>query len=223
MRPEHEKEDDYWLFVKSTQRRQYPGFVNQLSKQSGLMAEEGQAAVIEFQLGAKPSIINLPTSRALRHYFERTPRPNIAIRRDFILEGLPRKFIQVLGSTLRIPPSFFATHWASHGKYRGSLLNRTPRYYISKNRFLLSFPKLHQAEIKAHDGDDVDPIYHMDSSAHRPLSRVSVFGDLDGPLSSFEQLSYWCTSEGDNWDGKYTPILWLITPPLIPVSSGVSS
>ncbi|KAH7013166.1 hypothetical protein EDB80DRAFT_774496 [Ilyonectria destructans] len=206
---DHEKEKNYWTLVESTQRRQYPEFVDQLSNQVGPLAEEGQVAVIEFQGEDKPSIQKFTASRNLRRYLEKDAPSSTALRRVFVLEGLPRKFVQVLGSNLRVPPSFFATHWASHGRYRGSVLNRTPRYFESQRRFLLSFQKLHQVEIKGLHGDEVDPIYHMDSSVRRPLSRVSVFGDLDGPFSSFEQLSYWCTCKGDSWD-----VVFLVDPPL---------
>lgn len=180
--------------------------------------------MIEFQGEDKPSIQKFTASRNLRRCLEKDAPSGTALRRVFVLEGLPRKFVQVLGSNLRVPPSFFATHWAGHGRYRGSVLNRTPRYFEPRQRFLLSFPKLHQVEIKGLHEDEVDPIYHMDSSVRRPLSRVSVFGDLDGPFSSFEQLSYWCTCKGDSWGGKYTPALFnsshsLLTSTISSVSS----
>src|SRR5256885_756616 len=112
MAPDLQQEKDYWSLIESTQRLYYPGFVDQLSGQEGPLGEEGRAAVIEFQDGAKPSARRLQTSRDLRRYLEKPSPTGAVIGRAFILEGLPRRFVQILGSKLRVSPSFFAAHWA---------------------------------------------------------------------------------------------------------------
>lgn len=200
------EEGHYWSLLESTQQ-QYPEFVKHLSGQEGSTGEEGQAAVIEFQDSARPSVRKLATSRALRRCLNE-PHPTGAVRRRaYVIEGLPRNFIQVLGAKLKVPPAFFASHWAGLGSFIGNLLNRTPRHYDSQNRFILTFPKLHRARIKPLDGDYLYPFYYMESSFHRHLSRMTVFGDLDGPLTSFEQLSFWSTCNGESWDGKLPHLL----------------
>ncbi|KAB8273760.1 hypothetical protein BDV30DRAFT_238285 [Aspergillus minisclerotigenes] len=207
--PNPSEESQYWSLLESTQQQHYPEFVKDLSSQEGPMGEEGQAAVIKFQDNARPSVRKLPTSRMLRHCLEEVHPADAVHRRVFVLEGLPRNFLVVLGARLRVPPNFFASHWAGPGRLMGSLLNRTPRHYDSQNRFILTFPRLHRARIKALEGDDKYPLYFMETNIHRPLSRITVFGDSDGPLSSFEQLSFWGKSYGESWD-----VILLVDPPL---------
>jgi hypothetical protein len=59
--------------------------------------EEGQAAVIEFWDNAKPSVRNLATSRELTRCLDESHPTDVVRRRVFVLEGLPKNFIQVLG------------------------------------------------------------------------------------------------------------------------------
>jgi hypothetical protein len=206
-----EEENEYWKLLESTQRRWYPGFVNHISGQIGPKQEEGEAAVITFEDETIPSVQPFETSKALRSYLTKHPRTRPTdspiLRRAFVLEGLPRNFVQVLGSRLRVPPSFFASHWAGLGNFSGRLLNRTPRHYDNRNRFTLTLPKLHQAKIQGKESDNDDPIYYMESSIDRELSRITLFGDFDGPLLSFERVSFWSVCEGQSWDGKSLHLL----------------
>jgi hypothetical protein len=207
MPSEPQEEKDYWSLLESSQRPFYPDFVNRLSTQDGGMAEEGRVAVIEFRDGTGSSIKHFPASRKLRRYLDGGPGGAVH-RRVFVLEGLPRNVVQVLGAKLRVPPSFFAAHWLNPGAYVGNLLNRTPRHHDHRHRCILSFRRLHHTLIEAADGDEDgatgNEIYHMDSSARRPLSRLTVFGDFDGPLASLEQVSIWSSKgEGNRWDGKH--------------------
>ncbi|CAI6087308.1 unnamed protein product [Clonostachys chloroleuca] len=215
-------EAEYWSRLESTQRQWSPGFVRQLSNQVGAEQDEGRAAVIMFQDGAKPSTRVFTKSRDLRRYFTNSPAPASSdapvCRRVFVLEGLPRRFIQLLGSRLLVPPSFFAAHWAHPGKFVGSLLNHTPRHYDNRSRFTLSFPKLHCAKIQGKPGDDVDPVYFMRSSINRQLTRITLFGEFGDHLWSAEKVSFWSAREGESWDGKSDPFfvasLLLVDPPL---------
>ncbi|KAH8710026.1 hypothetical protein GQ44DRAFT_776862 [Phaeosphaeriaceae sp. PMI808] len=184
------EEGDYWSLLESTQQQQYPEFVKHLSKQNYLGEKKEK----------RPHL-----RRCLNE-----PHPTGAVRRRvFVLEELPRNHIQILGAKLKAPPDFFASHWACLESIIGNLLNRTPRHYDSQNRFILTFPRLHRARIKALDGDYPHPYYRMETSIHRLLSRMTVFGDLDGPLTSFEQLSFWSTCNGESWDA-----ILLVDPPL---------
>lgn len=200
---EPQQEKNYFSLLESSQRLQYPGFVDYLCSQCGPTAEAGRAAVIEFQDGAKPLVKRINTSRALRRYLAQTPPNGAVLRRAFVLEGLPKDFLLVLGSNLRVPPSFFATHWAGPGTYMGNLVGRTPRHYDNKDRFILSFQRVHRARIKEMESDELTRIYHEVSDLDRPISHITLFGDFEGPLSSFEQFSFWSTREGQAWDGKY--------------------
>jgi hypothetical protein len=191
--------------LESTQQQQHPDFVKHLIGQEGPMREEGKAAIITFEDNAKPLVRKLRNSEVLGRYLNEPQPEGTICRRLFVLEGLPRNHLQVLGAKLKAPPSFFASHWAGLGNFMGYLLNRTPRHYDSQNRFLLIFPKFHQARIKALEGDDSYPFYFTDSSVPRPLSKLTIFGDLDGPLSSFEHISFWSRGNGESWDSKDHP------------------
>lgn len=200
-------EDHYWSLLEFTQRSQYPKFVTFLSEQRLAQQEEGRAAVISFRDGFKPSVNRLPTSDHLRQSLDNAFDPNTVVRRLFILEGLPRKSILILGSRLRVPPSFFSAHWVDPGSFVGNLVNRSPRYHNNPYQFQLSFTKLHRAIIKAKPDDGSEPPYWINSSVPRRLSRRTIFGGLDGPLASFEQVSFWATPPSDScnkqsWDGE---------------------
>lgn len=199
-------ETEYWSLLESTQRQWYPGFVRQLSSQVGARRDQGRAAVITFQDGSKPSARTFETSKALHRYFTKSPAPTSpgapALRQMFVLEGLPRNFVEVLGSRLRIPPSLFAAHWAPLSSFVGSLLNQTPRHYDHRNRFILTLPKMHQVKIQGKESDDADPVYFMQSSINRQLTRTTLFGDFEDPVWSSEKVSFWSTSQGQSWDGK---------------------
>jgi hypothetical protein len=130
------------------------------------MAEEGQLAVIEFKGSAAPSVQRLESSRGLRRYLDQST--DDIHQRVFVLEGLPRNFIQILGAKLKVPPDFFASHWSC--PVAGYLLNRTPRHYDIKNRFVLAFPRLHRARIRALVGDYQSPFYFTETSVYRLLS-----------------------------------------------------
>ncbi|KAI0973011.1 hypothetical protein F4678DRAFT_471380 [Xylaria arbuscula] len=189
-----EQEDEYWSYLVSTQIQIYPGFIKQVSSQVEAGQDEGQVAVIKFQDIARPQYQVYSNPEDLRRYFDTSPRPRSpdapVSRRLFVLEGLPKSFIQLLGSRLGVPPSFFAVHYQNTGKLVGNLLNRTLRDYESQGRFTLTFPRLHSAMIDDEANDTV-PLYFMQSSITRQLHRKNLFGDVKGPLWSFEQVSFW--------------------------------
>ncbi|KAK3297934.1 uncharacterized protein B0H64DRAFT_393421 [Chaetomium fimeti] len=210
----HDDEAEYWSRLESTQRQWYPGFVKQVSSQLGAEQDEGQVAVITFQDGVKPHVRVFTKSKDLRRYLDSNSpppsSPNVPeCRRMFVLEGLPKKFIQLLGSRLRVPPSFFAAHWVQPGKFVASLLNQTLRSYDNQTRFTLASPKLHRAKIQGEPGDDADPVYFMQSSITRQLGRDSLFGEFEGPLWSYEIVSFWSACDRGSWDA-----LLLVDPPL---------
>lgn len=189
--------------LESSQRGQYPDFISNLSTQTGSFREEGRAAVVEFSDGAKPKVYRVQTSRVLRRYFDEPSGSNPIMRRLFILEGLPRNFIQVLGARLRVPPVFFSAHWAEPGGFLGYLVNRTPRHCDHRNQFSLSFIKMHWVGIRSFPEDSPHPSYEMESSTRRRLNLSTIFGDLSELPTSWEQVSFWCVSNGDSWDGTF--------------------
>lgn len=152
-------EECYWSLLETTQRLQYPNFVDYLSKQPASQQEEGRAAVVKFRDRAGPSVKELSTSRQLRNCLDKSLEPNAVTRRLFILEGLPRNFILLLGSRLRVPPSVFSAHWANSQSFEGILINRSPRHYDNPHQFRLSFSKLHRARIETGPDNVSEPVY----------------------------------------------------------------
>ncbi|KAF4461192.1 hypothetical protein FALBO_12018 [Fusarium albosuccineum] len=198
-------EDQYWLRLYSTQRQWHPGVVSQLSSQDGVKGHEGRVALIKFQNDAKPSVEVFTNLEKLRRHFTDPVSPHApTCSRMFVLEGLPRNFIHLLGSRLKVPPSFFAEHWVKPGEFVGSLLNHTPRYYNNHSRFTLAFPKLHWAQIKQKPGERKDPTYLAESSIYTELNYITLFGECKDPLWSFENMSFWRAGKDadERWDGK---------------------
>ncbi|KAJ5692135.1 hypothetical protein N7462_001558 [Penicillium macrosclerotiorum] len=208
--PDLLEEETYWSLLNSTLKENYPGFLSHLSDQEGSFAEEGQLAVLEFkdaQVATAPVVRTLETSRALKRYLNQPP--NDVKQRAFILEGLPRNFIQILGEDLKVPPDFFAAHWSC--PIVGSLLNRTPRHYDVKNRFILRFPRLHRARIQARIGDEKSPFYSIEADGNRLLSRKTIFGDMNGPLESPEHLSFWSTEGATPRNSEVTLFFYAVS------------
>jgi len=160
-------------------------------------------AVVEVQDESAPAVREFMSSRALIRYLDKKSSaagPTALRRRIFVLEGLPRNFIEALGSRLRIPPAFFASHWMT-GRQEGALLNRMPRYCELRNEYTLKIPRMQLAQIRSLSDDKLEPIYRMDTPTRRPLSRITLFGEFDGPLSNLERVSFWVGSQGQSWDG----------------------
>ncbi|KAI0530056.1 hypothetical protein GGR58DRAFT_268163 [Xylaria digitata] len=208
-----EHEAEYWSHLESTQRQWYPDFIRLLSDQIGAEQDKRQVAVITFQDRARPLTQVFSKSKDLRRYFDRAPispppcEPEC--RRLFVLEGLPKKFIQLLGSRLQVPPSFFAAHCPRTGKFVGSLLNQSLRNQNSQSRFTLIFPRLHWAKIQEETSNDVYPVYFMQSSITRQIYHITLFKGLKGPLWGVERASFWSAHERQSGDA-----LLLVDPPL---------
>ena len=194
------KEDDYCAFINSALSSLYPDFVHHLASQDDVSKEEeGRLAIIEFQDNCNPVVRGpLGTSADLVRYLDTcvSSSPTTTARRVFVLEGLPKAYIRVLGSRLKVPPSFFAQHWQVDKS--GMLLNRAPRQYERHNRFSLSMTRFHRAKIR----DDDKLFYYMKTSLGRRLSRLTIFGDFGGPLSSLETVYFWSIKRGQSWDGN---------------------
>lgn len=200
-------DNHYWSLLKSTQGPYYPGFLNHLSQQVGSKRKDGRAAVIRFEDNSKPLVRRFKSPGKVREYLDESLKSSTTVRQIFVLEGLPRDFIQVLGGRLKVPPSFFSAHWINPDCSFGDLLNRTPRHHNNSNQFQISFTKLHRAQIETRPEDDSDPRYWTESSIRRHLSRSTIFGDLDGPLTSVERVSFWSTplldtTKNKSWHGK---------------------
>ena len=201
---EEKEERDYWSLLQSSQAKFYPDFVETLSSHRGAFVEGGRAAVIEFHSNAKPSVQNFQTPANLREYIDKTPSKT-PHQRAFVLEGLPKNFIIVLGTKLRVPPSFFAEHWPNPGQV-GNLVNCNPRHYDNQERCTLKFERLHEQRNRTADGSNwLKWRFCTDSDVYREIDSTTVFGDEEDPfypLHTSERFSFWSVRAGETWDGK---------------------
>lgn len=204
LEPENEQDGRYCASAQTTWRAVSPEFANHLASQvEGREVEEGRMAVVEVQDGSEPAVREFMSSRALIRYLDKKPTvagPAALQRRIFVLEGLPGNFIEALGSRLRTPPALFSSHWVT-GRQEGALLNRMPRYCELRSEYTLKMPRMHLAQIRSLSDDRLEPIYRMDTPSQRRLSRMTLFGEFDGPLSNTERVSFWVGGQGQSWDG----------------------
>lgn len=173
----------YWTLLRDSQQRHYPGFVSYLSQQIDHPGWEERAAMIKFKDNAKPSVTVLTRTKHLEECLEEPTKSDSTARRLFILEGLSRNVIQVLGARLKVPPSFFSAHWIDPRSYVGHLITRTPRHHDNPYQFQLSFMRLHQAKINPEHASDIQ--YWTDSNPFQvliPLDSIRRFGWTSGQL-----------------------------------------
>jgi hypothetical protein len=201
----------YWSLINTTLYRQFPRFVTNLRNQSTYQRELGRAVVFDFREGERAVATHFERSDDLRRYLRdhTHQKPFCDIRRRlWVLEDLSRSYIEVLGSGLRIPPSFFAAHWADP---IGADFNERDAF-VSKPRrsFLLNWPQFYRVSIDRPFGDLA---CSMMSNVER---HVFFCGQEDttyeNPLYArmYHKISYWSTEyPGGSWDGKFLPYrLW---------------
>jgi hypothetical protein len=177
-------ETKYWSLIKS-QEQSYPGFVKRLENQTEWRQKSGRIAI--FCDSEKRTIKRFGTSDGLRKFLDgnenKPGEPRI-----FLLEDLSKSFVEILGSRLRIPPSFFADHWEDQD---GNFTRWTLRHQDPHRRYMLRWRRLHEKSVEG-DGP-LDP-YVIPGEVARIVSSKGLFGDTVGPMTSREKLSYWCSS-----------------------------
>jgi hypothetical protein len=126
-------------------------------------------------------------------------------RRLFILEDLPREFVELLGSQLRVHPSFFARHCTDLSFFdTWTDLSCQPKEI--NQLFLPSMHFMHAPKIVQHPGRDLAELYCANFIVRRILAWPKPFGgwDLRGTIAELEcGISYWASEhDGGSWDGK---------------------
>lgn len=140
------------------------------------------------------------------HATGRPPR-----RRLFILEDLPRHFVELLCSQLRIHPSFFARHCAdlsfldTYNDLPGQV-KETDQLFIPFTHFIHTPKVIHRPEC------ELAELYCADFIVRRILAWPKPFGgwDLRGSIAELEcGISYWAIEYDDGgWDGMSCAV-WL--------------
>jgi hypothetical protein len=177
-------EEKYWNLIESSQEQSYPGFVKRLRNQSDWRRKTTKVAIF---CADKRISREFKNSDQLKKFLDDSPNKH-GEPRIFLLEDLSKSVVEILGSRLRIPPSFFADHWEDQD---GNLTRWTLRHQDPHRRYMLRWQRLHQKIIEGSNGSD---LYLLPSVVSRTVSSRSLFGDLVRVTTSREKLSYWCSS-----------------------------
>jgi hypothetical protein len=197
----------YWDLIQNTTTLRFSGFANTLQKQDAAAREKCRAVAIQFLADGRTTKTSFPSSQALQQYLAPSADSDIHIhtesrqirdplRRMIILEDLPRNYVEVLGSQLKIHPAFFAAHWSDPIKNRhssrGLTLNQS-----SKESFILRSPQMHRMEIETLVQDRMvkfQRFHKLDSHVQRRILKgakeseedlASCFGEM------WNVVSFW--------------------------------
>jgi hypothetical protein len=166
--------------------------------------------------------VDFASSQYLSTYLKISRSPSS--RRLFLLEGLTRNYVQVLGSTFNMDPSFFARQkrpgswWnlAQFNQRNGSL----PSWSHPRN-FLLRYPEMRYFPLK--DGrTQLDSFFVKDVDGHRKIDisrrtrEIDKRKDLKGGQFNGvgvvnHAASYWSRKyEDGGWDGQFSDYINLV-------------
>jgi len=158
--------------------------------------------MLTFAPGQPASAVNFSGSKELTAYLDSTHSiGSLEIRRRlFILEGLPRNYIEALGSRLKVPPAFFAAQWAA-------MLPDGWRYSLGmewKDRFIIKYAQPYNLGIGCSS-----KMFEDEARAAYPTIERYIHFSRDNLLSEGQQyagccrvLSYWSKKYFESsWDG----------------------
>jgi len=207
--PSKTKEDEYETHLRSENlARYFPRFVEQVKLQRGdkmydQSANWGRSCVFEFpekgEQEAKVTEFSNPNRLRDHLYIQGGPS-----RRLWLLEDLSLNWMTVLGAHLRIPPSFFAFHWADSS---GAEFNdRHPFFSDPERQFLLKYPRFRKGRVNLVNGDSRDAYLAMKCNAERcffpSTGEDPTFEDPD-VCRTYHKLSFRSNQLGPGtWDGK---------------------
>ena len=184
-----------------------------LAQQSEAIACDGRLAILEFERSGPPDILQLKQAAELRAYFvtnstEPSDQQRVTggptRRRLFILEDLPRDFVELLGSQLRIHPSFFARHCADLSFL--DTYNKLPGQAKEIDQLFIPFMHfMHSPKVIHRPDCELAELYCANFIVRRILAWPKPFGgwDLRGSIAELEcGISYWAIEYDDGgWDG----------------------
>jgi hypothetical protein len=162
----------YRSLIQNTRTLEFSGFAKNQNQQNEIAREKGRAASVEFLSNGHVLITNFCDSLALQEYLDagsigvlHEKVSNDAgghLRRMIILEDLPKNHIEVLGSRLKIHPSFFAAHYSDPIKTgsagKGLILGQS-----SRQSFVLQSPQMHFMVVQDQERDGGGLIYRLNS------------------------------------------------------------
>ncbi len=208
------KELEYMNLIQNQIRPFFPNFAASLSRQTPVQREMGRCAVVDFSQGFSQRTSSFRNSVELRQYILETSlspaigHQNQPKRRLFILEDLPLNHVLILGSGLRIPPSFFAGHYDDPAS--STFNHRNPFERHTNSQFRLRYEDSHRAEVDV-PHHKRSSIYAFNTNVCRYLHAYDPKGLLYDELRSHHILSFW--SSPSRIDGSLDAVL-LVDPPL---------
>ncbi|KAF3019444.1 hypothetical protein E8E14_013520 [Neopestalotiopsis sp. 37M] len=210
-----ENEAEYLDLIQHQIQPFFPDFASALAKQSPLEREYGRCAVVDLSHESGERRTLFSSSDELRDYLS-TSQPISGTdadggpqRRLFILEDLSSNYISVLGSRLKIPPSFFAGHYNDPAVASG-FNHRDPFERYTTSRFQLRYADCHRAEVDV-SPNEASSIYAFNTNVFRYLHAYNPNGPLYDEMRSSHILSFW--SSPPRTDGAWDAVL-LVDPPL---------
>lgn len=196
-------EQNYWTLIRSTQNGSYSDFVLKLENET-YRSPQGRAVILE--RGDEGPIVRefkgIPGLKSLREILDSTN--DTEVLRVIVLEDLRRQFIEVVGSRLRVPPSFFGDHWEDPNS---AFSRRTLRHQDLGHRYMLKWQRFHRVNIAE---DDVGiNTYVMNSNVLRTVTRMPPYQNNSTELPGGgtireEKLSFWSVGLHNNcWTGWF--------------------
>jgi len=203
---EHTPRWRYGQLLENSTSQLFPGFVNNFKNQSKGQRELGRAAVLE-SLGSEPARTRtFHTSSDLQSYLTSEPTVNEdgQRRRLFILEDLPRNYIEILGCNLLVPPSVFAAQWSippvgDHAERNGFTMN-------PKTGFLLTYAQFYElvGEFPNSNAGGLLPLADHNVKRFMHFEGNDMIWEKPGLVRCCHKLSYWAnTVSGSSWDGRF--------------------
>jgi hypothetical protein len=205
----------YQSLIQNTRTLEFLGFAKNQCQQDDAASENGRAAVLHFLANGEVSITPFCHSSALQEYldyktsaggcFEKPPNDvHQPLRRMILLEDLPRNYIEIIGTRLRINPSFFAAHYSdpikSGSTGKGLILGQP-----SRDSFVLQSPQMLYMQVENQELDGGGLIYRGISHVRRHILKGTKEDakDLAGCFGEmWRVISFWSVEYGNgDWTG----------------------
>jgi hypothetical protein len=200
------KKERYMNLLQRQVQPYFPKFLESLISQSIEEQDNGRCAVVEFTGARGCQVTNFTNTREITTYLVHSSSSSLAAaaeaparRRLFVMEDLPRNYILSLGSYLRIPPSFFADHWAD--PCSSTFNHRNPFWRCALPHFRLRYATSQRVEVVTPSSSSAN-IFAFDARVSRHLFTYTRGGQVYDEAKSHHAVSFWTSQprEDGSWD-----------------------
>lgn len=204
----------YWSLIQNTTTKEFTRFAHALQEQDAAGREKARVVAIDFSDQGHALQTKFQNSVQLQEYLDGDARLRLSSgtavrrRRMIILEDLARNYIEILGSRLRIHPSFFAAHWSdliiNRHTWKGFALGQP-----SRGLFVLAAPQMHKIDVDDAGDDGNTYMYRLDSHVQRQIMKGPKQSENDyaaGFGEIWNVVSFWCVEYGEGaWTSMIPP------------------